>query len=386
MYPALAADPRYRSLDVWRGAACLMVLIDHVAIPWFGAADAMGAVGLEGGLRRLAVYLTRMAWGPPLFFVMSGYCMAASTDSLRRKGKSPSEFLMRRLWRTFPPYWAALGLTVLLLAAMDALGLTILYRSAHGWLSSPSELDLPRWIGNLTLTESWRPRVWGHYSISMTGTSWTLCFQEQFYLVCFVAVLLAPRKLYGAWAVVTAGAVAVRGIFWDFGWWPRLEGFFPVFWHEFAIGLAVYWRLNVAASARSRRLVGGGLLGLALAGWWCGDASTPVAALFGLTMIALRPYDGRLAVAGALAPVRACGRRCYSIYLTHLPICILAASVFDWLGMGHFWAKVLVGVPVVSLVALGFAWGFFHLVESRFGSVPSRKARPQPATLAPAAA
>lgn len=378
-------DPRYRSLDVWRGLACLMVLIDHVAIPWFGTLDVGDGGGLDGTLRLLAVRATRLAWGPPLFFVMSGYCMAASTDSLRRKGKSPRAFLLRRLWRTFPPYWVSLGLTLLVLVVLDAANLTNLYHSAHGWLISPRELDLPRWIGNLTLTETWRPRLWGHYGISVTGTSWTLCFQEQFYLVCFLAVLIAPRRLYAAWLGLTAATLAVRAMYWDVGWWPRLDGFFPTYWHEFAVGLAVYWRLNAAPTARARRAADLGLLGMAAAGWGLGDHSTQVAAGFGLLMIAVRPLDARLGSTPALAPLRACGRRCYSIYLTHLPVCILGASALDWLGMGHFWAKVLVGVPLVSLASLVFAWGFYHLVELRFLEVPQLRSRTPGSAPAPPA-
>jgi peptidoglycan/LPS O-acetylase OafA/YrhL len=384
-------DPRYRSLDVWRGLACLMVLIDHVAIPWFGNADTPGVGTLDTWLRTMTVQGTRLALGPPMFFVMSGYCIAASTDSLRRKGKSPREFLVRRLWRTFPPYWIALGLTVLVLVGLDAAGLSLLYRAAHGWLPSPSELDWPRWIGNLTLTETWRPRVWGRYEIHVTGTSWTLCYQEQFYMVCFLAVLLSPRRLYRMWAGVTVASVLVRLVLWDIGWWPRAEGFFLTYWHEFAVGLAVYWRLNAAETALARRAVELGLAGLAVVGFAAGGGSTAAAGAFGLLMIALRPQDARLGATPVLAPVRACGKRCYSIYLTHMPICILAASALDWLGVGHFWAKVLIGVPVVSAVAVAFAWLFYDLVESRFLEPPklrraaSSRACPAPGPLVPAA-
>ena len=94
-------DHRYKSLDVWRGIACLMVVLDHAGYALIGLPVELE--GLEGWARRAIRTALGLALGPPMFFVISGYCIAASLDSLRRQGGNAFEFLARRIWRTLPP-------------------------------------------------------------------------------------------------------------------------------------------------------------------------------------------------------------------------------------------------------------------------------------------
>lgn len=385
----LQCDPRYRSLDVWRGLACLMVVIDHVAIPAL-ALDAPDGnpVGVEGWLRARVYEATRLGLGPPMFFVISGYCIAASVDSLRRKGKSAGEFLLRRVWRTLPPYWAAIAAFLVVTVGLDLLGLERLHRGPVGiGLSSPNELDASQWLGNLTLTETWRHNVWGSaYSSVYTRVAWSLCYQEQFYVVCFLAVLLAPRRLYSVLAIASALFIMLRAVLADVGMIHRIEGLFPIFWQEFAVGLAVYWRLNVATNRTERTatdLALLALLGVALRG---DQPSTVAAAAFGLVLIAVRRWDARLAALPALAGVRAAGKRCYSIYLMHLPVCAVGNMVLHELGVTTFWARVAIMLPIVSALAVAAGWAFYATVESRFVGLPDWRRRPGPAAPTLAAA
>jgi peptidoglycan/LPS O-acetylase OafA/YrhL len=52
--------------------------------------------------------------GVPLFFVISGYCIAERVARETKQGRSTLRFVLDRLWRLFPPYWAALLVTLLL--------------------------------------------------------------------------------------------------------------------------------------------------------------------------------------------------------------------------------------------------------------------------------
>jgi peptidoglycan/LPS O-acetylase OafA/YrhL len=383
--PIATSSARYQSLDVWRGLACLMVVLDHAGIPAFGYHEVeAGATVLEQGLRWTIVHGTRLALGPPLFFVMSGYCIAASIDSVRRKGKPAGHFLIKRLWRTFPPYWIALLGSALLVTGLDALGRGQLYQGPYSYhLLNPSQLSFSQWLGNLSLTETWRPRVLGGEAMLLSDPSWSLCYQEQFYAVCFLAVLLAPRRLYGVLAAATAVFVLLRVVAYDVGASQRIQGLFPVFWQEFAVGLAVYWRLNAARSRRSRWGVDLGLVALFLSvGLRVFPYSTAVAAGFGLALIVLRRWDAQIGAAPALSWLRACGRRCYSIYLVHLPVMIVASTTLSNQGITSFWARALILIPTVMLIAMAAGWTFFHLVESRFLEPPSRPqaklTRPKP--------
>jgi peptidoglycan/LPS O-acetylase OafA/YrhL len=383
----LQCDPRYQSLDVWRGAACLMVVVDHVAIPALSAAGADYPGTLETALRRLVVAATSLGLGPSMFFAISGYCIAASVDSLRRKGKPAGEFLMRRLWRTFPAYWVAILVFAGVTAGLDRLGLERLHRGPAGMaLASPGELDAWQWLGNLTLTETWRHTLLGgSESAIYTRVAWTLCYQEQFYFVCFLAVLLAPRRLYRALGVLTALLVGLREGLGDVGMIGRIEGLFPLYWHEFAAGLAAYWRLNVAATRAERTATDLILLAVVGLGLVNGETSAAAAAGFALVLIAARPWDRGLAQAKRLAVVRAVGKRCYSVYLVHLPVCAVGNMVLDELGVSGFWPRVAIMIPAVSALAVGAGCAFYEVVESRFVNLPSwrwRRREPTPALAA----
>ena len=70
-------------------------------------------------------------------------------------------------------------------------------------MPSPSQLDWTQWLGNLTLTESWRAQALGSRQLMQLPVAWTLCFEEQFYLIVGVILALAPRRLFVALAAVT---------------------------------------------------------------------------------------------------------------------------------------------------------------------------------------
>src|SRR5689334_7722377 len=73
-------NPRYASLDLWRGIACLMIVILH-------AAHHAGEAGQTAGTlaRAILAVFSKLGSGVPMFFVISGYCIAATSDSSRRK-------------------------------------------------------------------------------------------------------------------------------------------------------------------------------------------------------------------------------------------------------------------------------------------------------------
>ncbi|MDR3634488.1 MAG: acyltransferase [Isosphaeraceae bacterium] len=374
-----AVNPRYHLLDAWRGIACLMVVIHHAgyALHWSDASTHGGSA-----LRWWIVYVVnRFSLGVPLFFVISGYCILASVDALRRKGGSPWTFLGRRFWRIYPPYWTALLFFVALVAVLDALGQ---YNLHHGRfavaLDSPGVLDWPRWVGNITLTETWRPHVWGPERDIYTGIAWSLCFEEQFYFLCFLVLLVAPKRVYPALLAITAATAALRLGAWWTGQLGAMRGVFPLLWHQFAIGLAVYYRLNVAETVRERRAVDLGLLALLLVGLVSLERETVTAAAFGLVLIALKPWDQKADALAWLQPFRACGRRCYSIYLIHLPVVVVGNLGLYQLGLTGFWARTLVMIPLVSAVSVAVSWGFFNLVETHFLNPPAvRRRQPRPA-------
>jgi peptidoglycan/LPS O-acetylase OafA/YrhL len=368
----VAQDARYRMLDAWRGLACVMIVVHHAgyALGW--------SEGDDSWARWLTVFLVRrMSLGVTIFFVISGYCIAASADASARRGDRPLAFMSRRLWRIYPPYWSALALFALVVATLEITGLGWLYRGSLAVVLDPPQiLDWRQWLGNITLTETWRPHVWGPERNVYTGVAWSLCFEEQFYLICFLILWLIPSQLFKTLGLVTLATASVRMLAWSTGSLASIAGTFPLLWHMFAVGLAVYYRLNLAETRRARLAIDLGLVTLCFVGIVASDRETATAAGFGLLLVALRRWDERFQELAWLEPLRACGRRCYSIYLAHLPAGIVGNQLLYDLGLTTFWARALLMIPVVSIAGVASGWAFHAAVESRFLGRPPTLGRP----------
>jgi peptidoglycan/LPS O-acetylase OafA/YrhL len=373
MSSPMASDSRYRSIDVWRGLVCLLVVLEHTGVAlWRGMTEGHG---LEGGLRQAIVTPLQWNLGAPLFFVMSGYCVATSLESLRRRGSSALSFLARRFWRIFPPYWASLAVFVVVVLALDALGLDRLHRSPYALeLDSPGALNVFQWWGNLTLTETWRPLVWRGAPNVFTRVGWSLCYQEQFYLLAVLLLVLVPRRLFRAFGIATAIVLCVRVTAFDLGMLHRIEGTFVDLWHEFAIGLAVYWRLNVAKTRLQKLSIEVGLLILLAIAATSNVTSTVGASAFGLILIAFRRWDDPVARVKSFEPIRALGRRSYSIYLVHLPAAMVVTASLGELGVTEFWDRALFVVPLSTVAAIAAGWVFHNAVDRHFHQLPKVRA------------
>src|SRR5579871_4644886 len=90
---------RYDSLTLWRGVACLLVVLYHSVLYRHFASE------------NFVFGLLHQFWmGVPIFFVISGYCITASADALRKDPVPVRRFYWRRFRRIFPPYWIWFGI------------------------------------------------------------------------------------------------------------------------------------------------------------------------------------------------------------------------------------------------------------------------------------
>jgi len=379
---ALAAprQPRYRSLDLWRGAACLLVVLFHAGGVAFLTAEAKGGPGVDPA--GLLLRATRIGWvGVPFFFVISGYAITATADTFRRRSSGTLTYFRRRIRRIYPPYWAMLGLQVAIVFAVDVALSPHLLTSSIAPIAQPWTLTPGQWLGNLTLTESWRATVLPLRSDQqyILGQAWTLCYEEQFYLVTGLSLLLRPQWFFrlaaGVTAVTLLGQAAglrVPGLF--------LDGY----WLAFAAGILVYWQVNygTSRSAMATWLLLGAIVVDAVVGLPEGtDLARDVAAagLFAMALLAGHRFDDRLANARALRPLAFAGTICYSLYLSHA---VIVRSLSQWLqdaGLTSDLATVVVVVPVSVAAAVAVGWAFHVLVERHF---LNRPASPSPSGLA----
>lgn len=377
--------PRYESLDIWRGVACLLVLLNHATFTTPGS-DMYASLGATG--RLWSDIAARLWCGVPIFFVISGYCIAATADSQRRRGRPAMEYFIRRFRRIFPPYWVVLAGTVVTFTVVDVLlwphSMTGTGDYLRPWWYSPSQ-----WFGNVTLTELWRYHGFGTSKAMLLGHAWTLCYEEQFYIVVGLLLLATPRWFFTGLSAVTLAVLAAR--FFDYGGLATDGFFWDGAWLLFFPGVAVYYVLNY----HERLRLTGVVLLVAVAAW-C--ARTPsvllelaknqqqelfVASLFAAALLVLRDRDEALVTSSRLRPLLRCGLMCYSLYLVHLPIALLLRGV---MGAAHVPAWVwnpAVTVPVCSAICIAVAALFHQRVERRFMNLsPARapQSKPQYAT------
>ena len=172
-------------LDTLRALAIGLVFVYHYMVfvshePTFGWASVVGWVGVD------------------LFFVLSGYLIANQLFAGIRRGQALSlkAFYARRALRTLPVFW-------LVLAAY------FLFPSVMGGRTPP-----PLW-SFLTFTQNFNLQPGTAFS-----HAWSLCIEEQFYLVLPLLLVLGlrfgSRRAHG-WALLVllmVVGIASRAVLW----------------------------------------------------------------------------------------------------------------------------------------------------------------------------
>ncbi len=289
------------NLQALRGVACLMVVAFHLA-GW----------ETEGyGLRTPVVGAFR--WfgfaGVDLFFALSGFIIAfTNARHLGRPAAAPG-YLARRLWRIYPPLWAAM-----LLAGL-------------GWAYL---------LNNPVLTPGWE-RDWLHWLLLLPGEpnnlyvapAWTLTYEVMFYLAFAVVIAVPPRLgagLLAAWAVAVLALAPT--------WQPGAAIPTSPYVLEFLGGCLVAWliRRGVRGHGRTAALLGVGhavvaaviARALTTEDWLTTVAREPVRVLvFGPAAVlivyglAAAELTGTYRAPRWLRPV---GDASYSIYLIHCAV------------------------------------------------------------------
>jgi peptidoglycan/LPS O-acetylase OafA/YrhL len=364
-------NPRYSSLDMWRGVACLMVVVFH---------STMDVWVLQRGLAHdfawyLAAVARRLWIGVPIFFVISGYCISATADATRLKKKSTRNYFWRRFRRIFPPYWAALAAYAAAIAiAISLLGLrppAIL----NGQVYPPFTVGLRHWIENLSLTAVWSYRLLRTDHLVFLGQAWSLCYEEIFYATMGILLWVARRHLFRWLAVITGAGVA--GIA---AMWLRPGGVVTphlVYWTCFASGVLVFYTLNYASSRRpALALLSLGLIAAAsrpssLRQESANPSQFAFAAFsFAILLILTHGADRLIMSWRWTRPLQHCGTLCYSLYLVHWPAVGVVSVALYGLGVRTPALTLLITVPVCLAVSLAIAELFHRNIERRFLNAP----------------
>ena len=355
-------ESRYGLVDALRGLAALAVVLAHVHVTP-GSDRMVFGFGYEAVL---------------VFFVISGYCIAATARSSLERGFAFRDFMWRRFRRIFPPY-------------LFAIGFWAATRVAKGISGGPWDIDRPMidWLQNVTLTQ-WTSLLWHPINSAaenpklFVAAFWSLCYEEQFYLVMAGLLLLSgwfPRAV-----LVGSVALMAGGIAWGAAYPTVKFGVFIEYWAAFATGLLAFHRLCVLQAAWARRAIDATLLavcvGCGVVAWglgiaWkappgipatdavvCSWSSLSIAAAMALALVVLRPLDARYrAFRPVSVPMAALARISYSLYLTH-QFCLsfsdgIARRVASGVGFGGNRAlECVLQVGVLVAVASVFWWFF----------------------------
>jgi peptidoglycan/LPS O-acetylase OafA/YrhL len=182
MSAAAPQTGRLRGLDTLRAAAIVSVVLYHAFLGsssrWLVRVVHSGALGVD------------------LFFVLSGYLIASQYFAKAARGQQVpiGQFYVKRLFRTLPCYFVVLAIS---------------YAIVVGYLHEtwPSAWKYPLFLQNFGVV------------FPAIVVSWSLCIEEQFYLVFpfIVRGLLALRSIRAAAlvvALVLVGGLAIRTRLW----------------------------------------------------------------------------------------------------------------------------------------------------------------------------
>ena len=360
--PRHAGNTPYRTLDAWRGVAALWVVLLHVRLP--NTPGPLAAISAGGHL------------GVPMFFVISGYCIANAAMRSLNAAQPLTHFLRARVRRIYPPY-----LLAALAAGLLSAALSLLIRRHALQSSQLADLDLfhqgPRfYLATLTLTQT------PLHTALIIPVLWSLCYEIVFYAIVAVVLLAATRTKSAPRLLDALGGLTALTLL-----WPVVSGRgcpFPLeLWPQFGLGVLVYQALS-QPHRRSPKVVFAlcAVLTLAYAfqqrgAVWADGLTVGGEALFTLVfaslLLLLFRWDGLLT---RLRPVRllaGVGLFSYSLYLIHLLALGIVTQGLNRIHSltAHTW--LLYFVRLVACVAVGRL--FFHVCERPFLDTRQKQAR-----------
>lgn len=355
-------DARLGGLDTLRALAIALVFAYHYRLfvagaPIFGWAGELGWTGVD------------------LFFVLSGYLIANQLFKGIVQGRvlSLPAFYGRRLLRTLPVFWVVLAAFFLFPAYM-------------GGREPPPLWRFLTFTQNIQLTAG---TAFSH--------AWSLCIEEQFYLVLPAVALVGARWLRSlklAWIALfslTAAAIAWRASLWELYGSSGLDYHRNIYYatlgraDELLPGVALallkhgHPAIWAALMRRGQVLLAAGLVACGVTAWQLHIGYTFADYSYGFAMTAfgysLVAWSFALLVAAALGPASTLARLripgaaqlaawSYAIYLVHKSIGF--AVMKFWLGPAGVAGDSWLAIGLVTGLSIAIGWLLYVLVETPF--------------------
>jgi peptidoglycan/LPS O-acetylase OafA/YrhL len=364
---AVFGGKRNDDIEILRGVAILLVLIEHIFAFW----------DLPSIHLLMNNYLS--FWGGvDLFFAISGFVIAHSVlqlssgaDSNAMRIRALVSFWIKRIWRLWPAslFWLIIPFSAAILAVpplQEGDNLRALFSSVIGGLLSV--VNIQQW--NFHADFGMPNAVWGHY--------WSLSLEEQFYLIVAPLLLWMPRR----WVIVVMVSLIVIQFPMvrpanssDLWWFIRSDAF------AWGVLIAAFWsgrtpKLFLEPTLLRHRRFAWPVLVVAIAGLTTTQLLYSVPFDVGLMaiisggLVFIASYDkGYLGLHGGIARLLSwVGDRSYAIYLVHG---ILIALLLRVGPLSHFDRHSL---PDLSLITAVVLIGTVVLAETTYKliEVPAR--------------
>ena len=286
--------------------------------------------------------------------------------------------MWRRLRRIYPPYFLSIVFyTLTRVVKLAIVGRDSLLRPWTDWLQN---LTLTQWVSLL------RHPV-GDAAANHTlfvAAYWSLDYEEQFYLVIAVALLLAVRRRVPM--IATILALSAIGFAWNLAFPTTLRGVFIEYWLHFSLGAMLFYVLCILPQLATRAsfvAAVSALFAYSLARilpWHAQLDLAPrlwmdlaVASGFALALFFARPLSARIARQLLWRPIAALGVISYSLYLVHQFNLTVASTAANRIAP-HSGDAVQDGIQLAVLLLI--ATLFWYCCERPFlNRSPSPRAR-----------
>jgi peptidoglycan/LPS O-acetylase OafA/YrhL len=359
---------RIAGLDGIRGLAALYVVTCHIFLrAWPGYPGTNHAPFW-------AALLSHGRGGVAMFIVLSGFSLGPGPARFGWRLPSAAAFAHRRAWRILPPYWAALGFSLLM---------TWYVLAQPGWTRPDGKSVV---VYGLLVQDV--------FSVGIPNRAfWSIAVEAQLYVLLPLLLLLVRRVSARAMVGLVAAVVVTAGLLGPHV--PLMNSALIKFTPDLAVLFAVGLLAAGIGTARDRtrsRPWGGYALAAAVpvialmvikgATWsntnlfWLDLAWSPALGCFLAAVATARPrfvvrfLDSRLP--------QSLGSFSYSLYLTHLPI-VMAVSYLLVLGRvasgtPAFFVLAAILIPVTVCFARMFAAVFEFPFQRHRGWIPLRQA------------
>lgn len=331
--PLPGAKNRNHTIDLLRFVSAAYVALFHFNAP----------LQFNGGW--YAAFCNRGPLGVPVFFIISGYCIRLAHKHI----KTPRGFIIRRLFRIFPPYWFSLFVTALCI---------LILKIVTGY---NSVVVLPKKLGEIIVT----PFLYTYPLSNVRPVNlvyWTLPYELFFYLIIFAAIIPKPKWNIVLPLVLTATALIMpmqkTGILFFFNELPT-----------FMLGYALCILID-----EGLQWPGGLLFVLSAAGIGIKhpEIGYLLASAIAVTLIFI---DSRKPLGNNI--FSRLGDVSYSIYLLHVPVCVyLLGFLYKIQVVRHYVVlNIIVDALLMAIIIFVsvFAYKYVEAPSIEWGKKFSRK-------------